>query len=385
MNPSRKSIQVNLAAQSYRIEIGTGLLDEIGNQIVSLGNISQIAVITDSTVEPLYAQRIADSLTQSGFDLNVFVVPEGEESKSLEMTNTLWNCLLEYKLDRKAVLIALGGGVIGDLTGFVASTYARGVRFFQIPTTLLAQTDSSVGGKVGINFNDTKNMIGSFYQPQGVLIDPQTLETLSDRQYRAGLGEVVKYGASLDSTFFSFLENNVDAINRRDVNILSEIIAQCCQMKTDIVINDEKETTGLRALLNYGHTFAHSFEAAAGPGNILHGEAVAVGLIFAIKLALNLKDRLNGFQTLDENFLAKQIKLNQELKLPFSLNDLSQIDPQWNNKDISPEKLFHFMTFDKKNENAQLCFVLPTSCGHCQRVSGIEPSDVLDVLTSSLK
>jgi hypothetical protein len=204
------------------------------------------------------------------------------------MADRLWQELLELEADRNTVVVAVGGGVVGDLAGFVAATYARGVPFFQVPTTLLAQVDSSVGGKVGVNLPGAKNMVGAFWQPLGVLIDTEVLNTLPDREYRAGLAEVVKYGVILDAEFFAYLEDHVDDLNRRRADVLRPVIARCCRLKADVVEQDERETAGRRAVLNYGHTFGHAIEAETGYGDFLHGEAVSIGMLCASRLAERL-------------------------------------------------------------------------------------------------
>jgi len=253
--------------------------------------------------------------------------------------------------------VAGGGGAGGDWAGFVAATYARGVRFLQVPTTLLAQVDSSVGGKVGINLPAAKNMVGAFLQPMGVLIDTATLETLPEREYRAGLGEVVKYGVILDGEFFSYLEANVAGLNAHDHEVLREVIARCCRLKADVVEKDEREETGLRAVLNYGHTFGHAFETLTGYGKLLHGEAVAVGMLCASRLAERL-GRVNA------EFTARQQRLLEALGLMTKIPSLDH--------DLVLRSMLH----DKKVEHGKLRFVLPARMGHCELVGDIDPVDV---------
>jgi 3-dehydroquinate synthase len=247
--------------------------------------------------------------------------------------------------------------VVGDLGGFVAATYARGIRFFQVPTTLLAQVDSSVGGKVGIDLTAGKNMVGAFYQPLGVLIDTETLQTLPEEQYLSGLGEVVKYGVSLDASLFQYIEEKIEPIKRRDNAVLQKIIAECCRIKAQIVAEDEQETTGLRTLLNYGHTFGHAFETASGY-TILHGLAVSMGSICAARLALRLG-------LVDEAFLQRQLDLHQALNLPVEYP--AEFDTQ---------RILELMRRDKKSEFGRLRFVLPTELGQCRVVEGVEPQEV---------
>lgn len=357
-----KVIPIELGERSYDIEIDRNSLSHIGAAVASLGNVSRVVMVTDENVEPLYAETVSDSILEHGLDLDVTVIPAGEESKSIEFAYSLWEQFLEIKVDRRSVVIALGGGVVGDLSGFVAATYARGIRYFQVPTTLLAQVDSSVGGKTAIDLPNAKNMVGAFHQPCGVLIDPLVLHTLSDEQYKAGLGEVIKYGSSLDSNLFETLEKNVAAIRQRDPDILGEIVAWCCKIKGDIVSQDEKETSGLRALLNYGHTFGHALETTIGYGKLLHGFGVAIGSVLAAKLACFLgKNGDERFQTITDSWVERQSKLIADLGLPTSLDELSSIvaDPQ----SLDPKHLVDLMSTDKKAEYGKLNFVLPTALG----------------------
>jgi 3-dehydroquinate synthase len=255
------------------------------------------------------------------------------------------------------VLVACGGGVVGDLTGFVAATYARGLRFFQVPTSLLAQVDSSVGGKVGINLPEAKNMVGAFLQPLGVLIDTATLATLPPREYCAGLGEVVKYGVILDAEFFDYLEANVVGLLQRDHEVLAHVIARCCRLKADVVEKDEREETGLRAVLNYGHTFAHPLEALTGFGDLLHGEAVAIGMLCASRLA----ERLGR---VDARFTLRQRRLLEALRLPVELPG------------VDHQAVIRTMTHDKKVQHGRLRFVLPSGMGQVELVGEIDAADV---------
>jgi len=271
--------------------------------------------------------------------------------------------MLSEGTDRQSIVLAIGGGVVGDLAGFVAATFTRGLPFFQIPTTLLAQVDSSVGGKVGINLPGAKNMVGAFWQPEGVLIDVDVLATLPDREYRAGLGEVVKYGVILDADFFAYLEQNTATLNAKDPAALRHIVERCCRLKADVVEADERETTGLRAVLNYGHTFAHAFEAAGNYGEMLHGEAVSIGMMCAARLA----KRMNR---VDEAFVERQFALLEALKLPTATPD------------YDGEDLLALMRHDKKVDNGQLRFVLPDRMGHVELVKEVRVEDVLVSLQS---
>ncbi len=288
MTDSIETIRVSLGERSYPIEIGTGNLAEAGAFLKELGGQGHAVLVTDSNVEPLYAARGRRQLRGGGLDVDLLVVDAGEPSKAAAVAEAAWEKMLELGADRKTVVAALGGGVVGDLAGFVAATFARGLRFLQVPTTLLAQVDSSVGGKVGINLSGAKNMVGAFWQPLGVLIDTAVLGTLPRREYVSGLAEVVKYGVILDAEFFRYLEEHVAELNARQPAALRHVIARCCRLKADVVEADERETGGGRAVLNYGHTFAHALETVTGYGELLHGEAVAIGMMCAARLAERL-------------------------------------------------------------------------------------------------
>ncbi len=281
-------VPIRLGIRSYDIQIHSGSLGRCAELLADSISSDHIVLVTDNVVEALYLQLVADQLKQLARRVDSIVIPTGEASKSVAQCEQLWQKLVELNADRETVVVALGGGVIGDLAGFVAASFARGLTLIQIPTTLLAQVDSSVGGKVGINLPRAKNMVGAFWQPRAVLIDPHVLSTLDSRNYRAGLAEVVKYGVIMDESLFDFLEQSLDAIHGRDPEILSRIVAWCCQSKAEIVESDERETTGRRAILNYGHTYGHAIEAVFGFGEYLHGEAISIGMTCAARLALRL-------------------------------------------------------------------------------------------------
>ncbi len=323
-------------------------------------------IVTDSNVAPTHAAEVQQSLVSDGWRCEMEILPAGETSKSLEMLTRVYDRLIDLNADRRTIIIAVGGGVVGDAAGFVAATFMRGLPFIQVPTTLLAAVDSSVGGKTGVNHPRAKNMIGAFYQPIGVLIDTATLETLPDREYRAGLAEVVKYGVILDAEFLSYLEHNADQINGRDPRVLRHIIARSCRLKADVVEKDEFETAGLRAALNYGHTFGHAFEALAGYGELLHGEAVAIGMIYASRLA-----ERRGL--IDAALTRRQIDLLQKLKLPTALPDSIQ---------LSADDIIGRMRLDKKSVSGSLRFILPIEAGTVKTFADIPESDVRAVLES---
>jgi len=276
-----KTLTVELGSRSYPIYIGQQLL---GNADLLIGHISsrQVMLVTNDTIAPLYLENVMQQL--SDFDTAAVILPDGEQHKNLDTLNTIFTALLEQRFNRDCTLLALGGGVVGDITGFAAATYQRGVAFLQIPTTLLAQVDSSVGGKTGVNHPLGKNMIGAFHQPGCVFIDTDTLDTLDDRQLSAGLAEVIKYGLIRDAGFFDWLEVNMAILRERDKQALAYAIERSCSIKAEIVAADERES-GQRALLNLGHTFGHAIETGTGYGNWLHGEAVATGMLMAADLS----------------------------------------------------------------------------------------------------
>ncbi len=304
-----ETVRVNLAERSYDIQIGAGTVAEAGRFLSDRAKVTHVVLITDDHVQKPHAMRVAESFGEQDIEVDLISVDPGEESKSLDVAASLWQGLLELDADRKTVVIAVGGGVVGDLAGFIAATYARGLRFLQVPTSLLAQVDSSVGGKVGINLPEAKNMIGAFLQPLGVLIDTATLATLPANEYRAGLAEVVKYGVILDAEFFQYLENNITALNERQEEVLAHVISRCCRLKADVVEKDEREESGLRAVLNFGHTFGHAFEALSGYGTLLHGEAVGIGMVCAARLAQRLG-------RVDVQFTSRLRELLQSLGVP---------------------------------------------------------------------
>ncbi len=360
MTVRAQTVQVRLAERSYDIEIGTDNLAGLGALVAGHCPTWHAVLVTDENVEQ-HAVRAGESLADEGIETDLVVVEPGEPSKSVATADLLWQKCLELGADRKSVVVAVGGGVIGDLAGFVAATFARGLRFVQVPTTLLAQVDSSVGGKVGINLPGAKNMVGAFWQPAAVLIDTAALETLPVREYRSGLAEVVKYGVILDAKFFDYLENNVAGLNQRDPHVLQHVIARCCRLKADVVEKDEREESGLRAVLNYGHTFCHALESVTGYGTLLHGEAVAIGMLCASRLAERL-GRIDGDVT------ARQSRLLSELGLPTAVPDADHDD------------LLDSMRRDKKSEAGQLRFILPSRLGHVELVGNVDERDVLEAL-----
>ncbi len=278
-------LSVNLADNSYNIVIERGTLASLGQRCLTIGLKGMAAVISNSTVATLYGAVVQEALTAAGFTVVHIEIPDGEEYKNSTTLNHVYDALLASGVDRSSFIVALGGGVVGDVAGYAAATWMRGIPFIQVPTTLLAQVDSSVGGKTGIDHPKGKNLIGAFYQPCLVLIDVSTLATLDQRQFRAGLAEVIKYGVVIDHSFFEFVEKNIAAILAKDPDVLIEIILRSCQLKAQVVEFDEKEA-GLRAILNYGHTLGHAFESISGYSSLVHGDAVAIGMVLAARVSV---------------------------------------------------------------------------------------------------
>ncbi len=332
------SLNVELGDRSYPIAIGRGLLDDASLLNRHIGGSGKVAIVTNTTVAPLYLDKIAGPLRAAGREVVSIILRDGEEFKNWESLNEVFDALLANKCDRKTTLVALGGGVIGDMTGFAAATYMRGVPFVQIPTTLLAQVDSSVGGKTGINHPLGKNMIGAFYQPRAVIADTATLDTLPDRELSAGLAEVIKHGAILDAPFFDWIEANIGKLVARDHAALAHAIARSCEIKADVVARDEREG-GLRAVLNFGHTFGHAIEAGLGYGAWLHGEAVGCGMV----MAADLSRRLN---LIDDAAVDRVRALVKAAGLPVVAPDLGI------------ERWIELMEVDKKNEGGAIKFIL---------------------------
>jgi len=338
-----ETVRVELDERSYDIEIGTGLIAGVGGRMKKAGLAGRAAVITGETVSPLYSSGVMGSLRDAGLSPELIVIPDGEEYKSLQWASHLYDRLLEMRYDRKCSLVALGGGVIGDLTGFVAATYMRGIPFVQVPTTLLSQVDSSVGGKTGVNHPLGKNMIGAFYQPVHVCADVRTLDTLPSEEFVSGMAEVVKYGVIYDAEFFKYIEDNRDAILAKDPAALAHVIRRSCEIKADVVAADERES-GLRAILNYGHTIGHAIEMLTNYTGYRHGEAVSIGMVVAARLAH--KSGLCG-----RDVEARVEALLGSLGLPVKLPKLD------------PESIMSVLSLDKKAEAGRVKFVLPKSIG----------------------
>lgn len=338
------TLPVQLDRDSYQIVIGHGSLHGVGRRIAARYHDSQIVLVTAAPIQRRYGRTVLKSLAAAGFQPRVLTVPDGEQAKSLRWAAYLYDQLIQARCERSSTLIALGGGVIGDLTGFVASTYLRGVSFIHIPTTLVAQVDASIGGKTGVNHPKGKNLIGTFYQPKLVFIDVATLRTLPKRELIGGMAEVVKYGVIADPDLFAYLEKNVLSLLACELDAVEHIVTRSAQIKADIVSKDEREA-GLRRILNYGHTLGHAIETATGYGRLHHGEAIAIGMEFAARLSTRLG-------LCDQSLVDRQHRLLEQLGLP------TQLPPRSN-----PKRLLPAMALDKKVKGGQLHFVLPEQLG----------------------
>ncbi|MFA3791807.1 3-dehydroquinate synthase [Aliiglaciecola sp. SL4] len=354
------TIRVELGERSYPINIDTGLLssqDSFKAQIKS----GKAIVVTNEVVKPLYLDTLLAAL--DGVEVNVVCLPDGEQHKNLTQFDAVTTQLLEQHAARDTTLIALGGGVIGDLTGFVAACFQRGIPFIQVPTTLLSQVDSSVGGKTAVNHPLGKNMIGAFYQPQSVIIDIDTLKTLPPREFAAGMAEVIKYGIIYDAEFFAWLEDNVQELKDLSPEHLKYVVQRCCEIKAEIVSKDEKEH-GIRALLNLGHTFGHAIEAEQGYGNWLHGEAVGCGMVLAAKAAYEK-------EWISKSDLDRMIALIKLFDLPVDA-------PEHMNYDIFMQHMQH----DKKVLSGAIRFIIPTAIGEAVVTKDVEHHILQNILNS---
>ncbi len=341
---SDQILRVCLGERSYPIHIGAGLLGDA--KVFALAPGSRVALVTNETLWPVFGDALESILQRAGVNVLPIVLPDGEAFKDWATLNRIFDALLQHRCDRKTILLALGGGVIGDIAGFAAATYQRGVPFIQVPTTLLAQVDSSVGGKTAINHPLGKNMVGAFYQPLRVVIDTGTLQSLPDREFRSGLAEVIKYGLILDAAFFAWLEQNMRALVARDPAALAYAVRRSCEIKAQVVAADERETVrdGGRALLNLGHTFGHAIEAALGYGCWLHGEAVACGMALAARLSHQL-GRLEAGECQRAVAVIEAAGLATELP------------------PIAPDVMLDHMGRDKKNEDGAIRLILLTRIG----------------------
>ena len=361
-SPVCDRICVDLGDRGYEVVIRDGLLDHVGEFLAPFKLGPDTVIVTNPVVKRYYGTRVVRSLRAVGLKPIVLALPDGERTKSLRWVAKILNELLRRRYERKAWLVALGGGVIGDLTGFAASVYLRGIPFVQVPTTLVAQVDSSLGGKTGVNHRLGKNLIGTFYQPKLVLIDPGALRTLHPREYRAGLAEVIKYGVIADAEFFEFLERNMDPILKLDRAALHRVIRTSCAIKASVVTQDEQEADR-RRILNFGHTVGHALETLGGYRRYKHGEAVAIGMVVAARLAerLGLADARVGMRIR---------ALVERTGLP------ADLPPR------SASALIRAMRQDKKVQNRRIHFVLPDRIGHVL-VRPVEEPEIRQVLTAT--
>ena len=361
------TVEVELGDRTYPIYIGSGLLAR-GDLLRKHVPGNTALVVTNETVAPLYLDRVVAALSEGGeIRVEVVILPDGEEHKNMDVLMKVFDKALDARLDRQTTFVALGGGVIGDMTGFAAASYQRGVHFVQIPTTVMAMVDSSVGGKTGVNHPSGKNMIGAFYQPRCVLIDTETLSTLPDREYASGMAEVVKYGLIRDADFFEWLEKHVDALMKRDDALVVRAIERSCVNKAQVVALDEREG-GVRATLNLGHTFGHAIETGIGYGEWLHGEAVSVGTVMAADMSLRL-----GW--IDESVAARTLDLLKKFNLPVDVPECMTVE--------TFEKL---MAVDKKAANGKLRLILlKGELGGCVFTADFDKTTLADTLDAFVK
>ena len=351
-----RRVEVSLGRRSYSIRIGSGLLAEVGRECARLGLGARCAILSDTRVAPHYAAAVQQSLRRAGFEPVLVLMPAGESAKNLKTVGDCYEQLAAHRLERSSFVVALGGGVVGDLAGFVAATYLRGIPFVQVPTTLLAQVDSSVGGKVGVNLRAGKNLVGSFHQPRLVMCDLDTLRTLPPREFRAGLAEVIKYGIIYDAPLFRRLERELPRLLRQDPRSLGAVIARCCEIKAEVVAEDETEG-GLRAILNFGHTVGHAIEAISGYQRFLHGEAISVGQVVAARLSAALL----GFPARD----VERIR---------SLFEAAGLPTRIRLSAAQRRLLFQAMTLDKKVQGGQVKFVLARALGRVRPGHAVPPA-----------
>ena len=362
---SVRTVRVPLGNRSYNIKIAPGLISKLGAECARLKLGQRCAIITDTNVGREYAKPAYNSLLRAGFEPSLVIVPAGETAKSLKSVQSCYDRLSSHRLERKSFIVALGGGVVGDLAGFVAATYLRGIPFVQVPTTLLAHVDSSVGGKVGVNLKAGKNLVGAFYQPRLVLCDLDTLATLPGRDFRAGLAEIIKYGIIHDAALFARLERDMPKLLRRQAKPLGEIIARCCKIKAEVVGQDETDS-GLRAILNFGHTIGHGLEAISSYGKYLHGEAISLGQVAAARLSQEIAG-------LPEQDVARITSLFKQAGLPTEVKLVASQRP----------KLFAAMKLDKKVHDGEIKFVLAKRIGKVVWGQKVSDSAVQKVLAAN--
>jgi 3-dehydroquinate synthase len=349
------NLEVGLGERSYLINIGSATLTGLGQACTELGIGEKIVIITNPTVAGYYLEPVRSSLEASGFTVATLLIPDGEQFKNLDTVADVYNKLVDIGINRGGFIVALGGGVVGDLAGFAAATYQRGIEFIQVPTTLLSQVDSSVGGKTGVNLPKGKNLVGSFHQPRFVLIDVLTLSTLPKREFLGGLAEVIKYGVVLDADLFEFIEKHTAEILQKNPETLKYIISRCCSLKAEVVGQDERET-GLRAVLNYGHTLGHAVESLSGYGKYTHGEAVAIGMVAAARLS-----QLKGISSSADT--ARILALLEKTGLPTTA-------PQF-----SADEYIAALIRDKKARDGGITFICNKGIGgfSFERITDLQP------------
>ncbi|MDO8331457.1 MAG: 3-dehydroquinate synthase [Fluviicoccus sp.] len=358
-----QTLLVDLGDRSYPIYIGEHLLEK-DNLLLPFIRGLQVLIVSNTTVAPLYLRVVTEALAKAGKQIREHILPDGEQFKTFDQINAIFTTLLENRFNRDCTIIALGGGVVGDMTGFASACYQRGVDFIQIPTTLLSQVDSSVGGKTGVNHSLGKNMIGAFKQPRVVLADMTVLDTLSDREYSAGLAEVIKYGLIRDQEFIGWLESNMAALQGRQKSVMAEAVFRSCRHKAEVVVADEFESLDLRALLNLGHTFGHAIETAMGYGVWLHGEAVATGMLMAADLSCRL-----GWLSKPEVARIRDLLISAGLPV---------VPPA----EISPGQFLELMSVDKKVQAGQLRLVLMMGMGHAVVSADYSPELLMETLAA---
>lgn len=357
------TVAVALADRSYEIRIGSGTLGALGEACRKLGLGPRAAVVTNPTVAAHYLGPVTRSLEKAGFSVSTFELPDGERHKHLRWIARMYDHLVGERFDRGCFLVALGGGVIGDMAGFAAATYLRGIPFVQVPTTVVAQVDSSVGGKTGVNHPSGKNLIGAFHQPRLVQVDLEVLSTLPRRELLAGIAEVVKYGVIADPAFFAYLERHVDRVLALEPKTLARVVRRCCEIKAEVVAEDEREVSGRRAILNYGHTVGHALEAVTRYRRYKHGEAVAVGMVAAARMAVALGALKPDAAGAVEGLLSR-------FGLPTAL------PPR-----VSRDDLLTAMGLDKKAKGGHIRMILPDRIGHVELVS-LAPREVAGLLAA---
>ncbi|MDA0692404.1 MAG: 3-dehydroquinate synthase [Nitrospinae bacterium] len=355
-----KRLTIDLGDRSYDIRVGRHLLQQTGAWVTELTNPSRVVIITHPSINRLYGEKLSSSFSGTGVPIDFIEVPEGEKSKSLQQAEKIFDSLLEWKCDRQTVLVALGGGVIGDLTGFIAATYVRGVPFVQIPTTVLSQVDSSVGGKTAVNHPRGKNMIGAFYQPRLVVADLETLETLPEKEFKAGLAEIIKYGVIEDAALFHYLETETQKILSHDNDALAHIVATSCAIKARVVEKDERESH-YRMVLNFGHTVGHAIESLTGYSSFIHGEAVAIGMVVAAKLS-----QIMGYCS--EDVPRRISNLLEKFGLPTQLPNLKV------------EDIIQSIYLDKKTAHKKIRFILVKDIGSVEIVDSVPESPIKEAL-----